>query len=93
MVVGNQNSGKSSLLEGLTGLSFPISNKICTRFATQVILRHAPDEFPHVKAVVFPGRRHNADISTGPILISSTAFLGRHAFDTEDFPRIIEKVK
>ncbi|MCJ1282732.1 hypothetical protein MMC26_002057 [Xylographa opegraphella] len=36
VVVGDQSSGKSSLLEGLTTLPFPIASQLCTRFATQV---------------------------------------------------------
>lgn len=32
VVVGDQSSGKSSLLEALTGLSFPIASDLCTRY-------------------------------------------------------------
>lgn len=41
MVVGNQSSGKSSVLEGLTDLPFPRDNGLCTRFATQITFRRA----------------------------------------------------
>ena len=41
MVVGNQSSSKSSLLEGLTDLPFPRDNGLCTRFATQITFRRA----------------------------------------------------
>lgn len=34
VVVGHQSSGKSSVLEGLTGLPFPRDSGLCTRFAT-----------------------------------------------------------
>ncbi|KAJ5998589.1 hypothetical protein N7451_006399 [Penicillium sp. IBT 35674x] len=37
VVVGDQSSGKSSVLEGLTKLSFPRDSGLCTRFATQII--------------------------------------------------------
>ena len=36
MVVGDQSSGKSSLLESLTGIPFAVASQLCTRFATQV---------------------------------------------------------
>ncbi|MCJ1463406.1 hypothetical protein MMC07_002013 [Pseudocyphellaria aurata] len=44
LVVGDQSSGKSSVLEGLTGLSFPRKSGLCTRFATQITFRRARDE-------------------------------------------------
>lgn len=37
VVVGDQSSGKSSVLEGLTNLPFPRDSGLCTRFATQII--------------------------------------------------------
>ncbi|KAF1953603.1 hypothetical protein CC80DRAFT_569081, partial [Byssothecium circinans] len=36
VVVGDQSSGKSSLLESLTGFSFPQAAGLCTRYATQI---------------------------------------------------------
>ncbi|KAL8885217.1 MAG: hypothetical protein Q9192_006680 [Flavoplaca navasiana] len=36
------NSGKSSVLEGLTGLPFPRDSTLCTRFATHISFRRAP---------------------------------------------------
>ena len=39
VVVGDQSSGKSSVLEGLIKLSFPRDSGLCTRFATQIIFR------------------------------------------------------
>ncbi|RDW58965.1 uncharacterized protein DSM5745_11171 [Aspergillus mulundensis] len=41
IAVGDQSSGKSSVLEGLTGLPFPRDSTLCTRFATQIIFRRA----------------------------------------------------
>ncbi|RDA91020.1 hypothetical protein CP533_2545 [Ophiocordyceps camponoti-saundersi (nom. inval.)] len=36
VVVGDQSSGKSSVLESLTGFSFPRAAGLCTRYATQI---------------------------------------------------------
>ncbi|KAL4735605.1 P-loop containing nucleoside triphosphate hydrolase protein [Aspergillus similis] len=41
VAIGDQSSGKSSILEGLTGLPFPRDSTLCTRFATQIIFRRA----------------------------------------------------
>ncbi|ORX35006.1 interferon-induced GTP-binding protein Mx1 [Kockovaella imperatae] len=41
VVVGNQSSGKSSVLEALTGIPFPRDDGLCTRFATRITFRRA----------------------------------------------------
>lgn len=43
VVVGDQSSGKSSVLEGLTNLPFPRDSGLCTRFATQITFRRAQE--------------------------------------------------
>ena len=43
IVVGDQSSGKSSVLEGLTELPFPRDSGLCTRFATQITFRRAKE--------------------------------------------------
>jgi GTPase SAR1 family protein len=42
VVVGDQSAGKSSVLEALTGTPFPRDAGACTRFATEIRLRRAP---------------------------------------------------
>lgn len=44
VVVGDQSSGKSSVLEGLTRLPFPRDSGLCTRFATQITFRRAAEK-------------------------------------------------
>lgn len=39
IVCGEQSSGKSSVLEAISGMSFPSKDNLCTRFATELILR------------------------------------------------------
>lgn len=36
IVCGDQSAGKSSVLEGITGLPFPRKDRLCTRFATEI---------------------------------------------------------
>jgi len=39
IVCGDQSSGKSSVLEAISGVSFPIKSNLCTRFPTELVLR------------------------------------------------------
>lgn len=39
IVCGDQSSGKSSVLEAISGVSFPIKGNLCTRFPTELVLR------------------------------------------------------
>ncbi|KAK0637184.1 P-loop containing nucleoside triphosphate hydrolase protein [Bombardia bombarda] len=57
VVVGGQSSGKSSLLESLTGFSFPRGQGLCTRYATQITLRRNPVK-SHIISIT---PRNNAD--------------------------------
>ncbi|TAQ84807.1 hypothetical protein B7494_g6867 [Chlorociboria aeruginascens] len=41
VVVGDQSSGKSSVLEGLTDLPFPRDSSLCTRFPTQIVFKRS----------------------------------------------------
>ncbi|KKZ61650.1 hypothetical protein EMCG_03835 [[Emmonsia] crescens] len=41
IVVGDQSSSKSSVLEGLIKLPFPHNSGLCTKFTTQIIFRRA----------------------------------------------------
>jgi hypothetical protein len=44
IVCGNQSSSKSSVLEAISGMLFPTKDNLCTRFATELILRRNPSE-------------------------------------------------
>jgi hypothetical protein len=44
-VVGDQSSGKSSVLEAITMIPFPHKENLCTRFATEIIMRRELTEF------------------------------------------------
>ena len=62
MVVGDQSSGKSSLLEALTGLPFPVASQLCTRFATQVSFRRVSHHAHDVITIsIFPGPEADDD--------------------------------
>ena len=55
VVCGDQSAGKSSVLEGITGLPFPRQDGICTRFVTEIMLMHT--EAPlHMQAEIIPSQ-------------------------------------
>ena len=62
VVVGQQSSGKSSVLEAISGVAFPINDGLCTRFATEVVLRRAPAVSTSVRIV----RKSNAVYDCDP---------------------------
>jgi hypothetical protein len=46
VIVGKQSVGKSSLLEGLTDIPFPVGENLCTQFATRIISRRTAPGTP-----------------------------------------------
>ena len=54
VVVGDQSSGKSSVLEGLTGFAFPRAAELCTRYATQITCRREKEESITVSIIPHP---------------------------------------
>jgi hypothetical protein len=53
IVCGNQSSGKSSVLEAISRVRFPMKDTVCTRFATEVVLRRSPE--PSIRVSIEPG--------------------------------------
>ncbi|OCK79504.1 hypothetical protein K432DRAFT_354779 [Lepidopterella palustris CBS 459.81] len=54
IVCGDQSSGKSSVLEAISRVRFPTKVGLCTRFATELILRRSPSE--KVKVTIESGQ-------------------------------------
>ncbi|KAI6514562.1 hypothetical protein MCOR10_008575 [Pyricularia oryzae] len=59
VVVGDQSSGKSSVLEGITGFAFPRDAELCTRYATQITCRR--EDFESVTVTIVPHEDANQD--------------------------------
>jgi len=85
IVCGSQSSGKSSTLEALSGIAFPTAEGLCTRFATELILRR--------------GEKHELKVQIQPAASRSeeerVRLLKFHEKETEQksFPKIIEAAK
>lgn len=59
VVVGDPSSGKSSVLECMTGLAFPRGPELCTRYATQIACRRDASET--VRISIVPSQDSNED--------------------------------
>ncbi|KAK5653725.1 hypothetical protein OQA88_7881 [Cercophora sp. LCS_1] len=77
IVVGDQSAGKSSVLEAISRVRFPIKDGVCTRFATELALRRSPQTKIEV------GIQNNA----------AHEDFKRSGFNKDDLPRIIEEAK
>jgi len=51
VVCGDQSAGKTSVLEALTEIPFPRNDNLCTRFATEIILRRASTNSLTIKII------------------------------------------
>jgi GTPase SAR1 family protein len=87
IVCGNQSSGKSSVLEAISRVRFPAKSNVCTRFATEVILRRNPSS--KIKVSIEPGPSR-ADEQERRRLRS---FAYEDFSNGEDLPPLIEKAK
>ncbi|KAF2174753.1 hypothetical protein K469DRAFT_770488, partial [Zopfia rhizophila CBS 207.26] len=59
IVCDDQSAGRSSVLEAISGMSFPTKDNLCTRFATELVLRR--DATPGVKVSINPGPERSVD--------------------------------
>src|SRR3569833_1514199 len=82
IVVGDQSSGKSSVLEAISRVRFPVKGGICTRFATELVVRTCPQD-----EVAVTIRRANATGSGGNVGFSE------RSFDSSALPDLIERAK
>ncbi|KAL2207299.1 hypothetical protein CC79DRAFT_727864 [Sarocladium strictum] len=80
IVVGDQSSGKSSVLEAISHIRFPVQGGVCTRFATELVLR--PSTRNSIAATV-----HFAN-GTLPVQTLQTA-----GFDQQDISGIVQEAK
>ncbi|CZR56073.1 uncharacterized protein PAC_05961 [Phialocephala subalpina] len=55
VVVGDQSTGKSSVLQAVTEIPFAINDDMCTRFATEIVLERSPPNCPtEIKVSIIP---------------------------------------
>ncbi|OAA63418.1 Dynamin, GTPase domain protein [Niveomyces insectorum RCEF 264] len=86
VVVGDQSSGKSSVLEAISRVRFPVSGGICTRFATELVVRTSPQE--EVVVMIQPGPSSSAKIPQ-----RKTPVFNERQFGADALPGLIERAK
>ena len=59
VVCGDQSSGKSSVLEAVSNVKFPVDEGTCTRFAMELALRRSSDK--KATATITPGKNTSTD--------------------------------
>ncbi|KAF8846498.1 hypothetical protein BDZ45DRAFT_623650 [Acephala macrosclerotiorum] len=79
-VVGDQSSGKSSVLESISELPFPRDSGLCTRFATQIIFRRASTSSVKVSIIPGPARSHQEAERLRSYVKDGLVTLGSHEF-------------
>ena len=65
IVCGDQSSGKSSVLEAISGVSFPTKSNLCTRFPTELVLRKTSHIGVSVSIVPHHSRSECEQLSLG----------------------------
>lgn len=90
VVVGDQSSGKSSVLEGLTKLPFPRDSTLCTRFATQIIFRRTSGEKKRsITASIIPASDTGANHA---VELKGWRAANMETLDGESFARLMAEV-
>jgi Dynamin family len=87
VVVGDQSSGKSSVLEGLTALPFPRDSGLCTRFATQITFRRSKEK--GIAVSIIPARDSSPDHAEAA---RNWAKQDLQTLDSSTFTQIISEV-
>ena len=85
VICGDQSAGKSSLLHSLTGIEFPVSDDVCTRFATILQLRDTP--LPQYRASILPS------LDAGPDEVERLQQFRPQVDGKADIENVIESAK
>lgn len=83
VVCGNQSSGKSSVLEAITEVPFPRSESMCTRFATEIIMRR--DNSESLRTEIIPDESRTEGEK------ANLKAFGETITDFSELPQLIEK--
>ncbi|KAJ4174611.1 hypothetical protein NW754_005031 [Fusarium falciforme] len=85
IVCGDQSSGKSSVLEAISGVSFPVRSNVCTRFPTELVLRKTAHTGVNVRIVPHHSRPESERKTLASFHETFDAF--------DELPELIERAK
>lgn len=85
IVCGDQSSGKSSVLEAVSGVRFPTKDNLCTRFATELILRRG--SIANVAVAIMPGSQRSDDERKKLLAFKPPTV------QLDDFPSLVDAAK
>jgi GTP-binding protein EngB required for normal cell division len=89
IVVGEQKSGKSSVLESISGVHFEVDHHLCTRFPIELALRKSKEEKTTITASIIPGKHIKRTTKD----LSSLQKFTHSGCDPSEIPRIITEAK
>lgn len=90
VVVGDQSSGKSSVLEGLTHLPLPRDSGLCTRFPTQTVFKRSAERKIEVSIIPINEPDEQKKIKLEEFAKFDTEGLAH--FDSQSFLKLLSKV-
>jgi hypothetical protein len=76
----------------MTGLSFPIASELCTRFATQIVLRRAPCSESRAKVSIIPGPSAKRNETQTAELEKFNRELTSQELSADEFAAILDEV-
>ncbi|KAJ3493910.1 hypothetical protein NLG97_g4423 [Lecanicillium saksenae] len=88
VVIGEQNAGKSSVLEAISGVRFPVTAGLCTRFATEISFYKT--EYSRVNVRIQRDVTGDRGVDNEPKV---DATFDESAVAKDDLPELIQKAK
>ncbi|KAF9775009.1 hypothetical protein IL306_006932 [Fusarium sp. DS 682] len=92
IIVGGQSSGKSSLLQSLTGIPFPVDSGCCTRFPTRIVSRRTePDSDDSFRITIDPAEVNVLGLDPASDNIKNYECSGK-ILTKEKFAKVIDEI-
>ena len=95
MIVGDQSAGKSSLLQSLTDIPFPVASRLCTQFPTLIVSRRTPYKPEVTRISILPAEENYFGIPPSEGRVERYAEFAREktGITAADFVAVINEVR